>query len=260
MDFLRVEGELNFVEFLPRTDRLATMRSWYLGDKAVQNITPEEVLSDRASRVAYKTADPKRELVERVVDEHLMRATKIDFDPINYQRAGGAPPVMPTSFETQEDLRNGFRALTAPGTGFIEHVNGSGANVLYVRLKNYAGSGRFYAIVINRWHDNVNTMFGEDKRLNPAKDTIDFLPHSVGAYPNFFFVVEAGDVPDLLDMLKNFDGSETYRAKLQKYGISRADPRFWETYDWFQQQLDEQDPLNAGLYDLNRYYSVAAQD
>ena len=100
-------------------------------------------------------------------------------------------------------------------------------------------------------------MFGEDKRLDPSKDTIDFLPSSIGAYPNYFFVVEASDVAELLDMLKNFDGSEAYEAKLDKYGINRSDPLFWETYDWFQQQLDEADPLTAGLYDLNRYYPLA---
>jgi hypothetical protein len=36
--------------------------------------------------------------------------------------------------------------------------------------------------------------------------------------------------------------------------------RFWETYDWFQQQLNENDPVHAGLYDLNRYYSEALAD
>jgi hypothetical protein len=39
--------------------------------------------------------------------------------------------------------------------------------------------------------------------------------------------------------------------------VNRSDPKFWQTYDWFQQQLDEGDPLNAGLFDLNRYYPEA---
>ena len=33
------------------------------------------------------------------------------------------------------------------------------------------------------------------------------------------------------------DGSEPYMDKLFAYGINRSDPRFWETCDWFQQQL-----------------------
>jgi hypothetical protein len=259
MDLLRAEGELNFVEFLPPAQRLGTIESWYLGDGSIKDIRADEVLSQRGTRIAYETDDPKRELVEQVVDGHLLRTLGIGFDPIGYRRAGSEPPVMPTSFETVADLQNGLRALTAPGTGFIERINGSEANVLYVRLKNYAGADRFFTIVINRWHDNVSAMFGEDKRLDPTKDTIDFHLGSVGSYPNYFLVAEGADVPDLLDMLENFDDSEVYRAKLQKYGVNRSDLRFWQTYDWFQEQLDRLDPLNAGLYDLNRYYHLAVE-
>jgi hypothetical protein len=259
MDFLRVEGELNFVEFLPAARRLPTMRSWYLGDRAAENITPEEVLSDRETRIAYETDDPKRELIERVVDLHLRPDLKIEFDPINYLRSDAERPVMPTSFVTHEDIRNGFRALTAPGTAFIRHQNSSNVNVIYVRVKDVEGSDRLFSIVINRWHDNVNTMFGEDKRLDPSKDTIDFLPQSIGSYPNYFFVVEYEDLPDLFDMLENFEETPPYLDKLYRYGINRSDPRFWETYDWFQRKLDEADPLHAGLYDLNRYYPLALE-
>ncbi|WP_408997824.1 fatty acid cis/trans isomerase [Sulfurovum sp.] len=42
--------------------------------------------------------------------------------------------------------------------------------------------------------------------------------------------------------------------RLKKYFISRVDPKFWETFDWFQTQFNKADPLQAGLYDLNRYY------
>ena len=61
-------------------------------------------------------------------------------------------------------------------------------------------------------------------------------------------------------MLQNFDGSEAYVAKLDRYGVNRAEPNFWEVYDWFQARLDAADPLRAGRYDLNRYYPVAALD
>jgi hypothetical protein len=133
-------------------------------------------------------------------------------------------------------------------------------NVLYVRVRNYEGEDHFFSIVINRWHDNVNSLFGEASRLDPSKDTIDFLEGSIGSYPNYFLDLEGHEVPDLFDMLANFDGSEEYVAKIQKHGVNRADPKFWEVYDWFQARLDEADPLAAGLYDLNRYYPTAEPD
>ena len=111
--------------------------------------------------------------------------------------------------------------------------------------------------MINRWHDNVNALFKETSRLDATKDTIDFLPGSVGAYPNYFLDLEVEEIPDFFDLLQNFDGSPEYIEKIRKYGVNRADPEFWAMYDWFQKHFDESDPLHSGLYDLNRYYPMA---
>ena len=152
---------------------------------------------------------------------------------------------------------NGFRALTEPGTAFIRRNNDFGVNLFYIHFRNYRGQDYFISAVINRWHDNVNSMFGEKQFLDPAKDTIDFVEGSIGSYPNYFFVVEGSEIPDFFDMMANYDGSPDYYAKLLKYGINRSDPDFWQTYDWFQGWLDENHPLETGLYDLNRYYAEA---
>jgi len=256
MDYLRIEGELNFLEFLPREDRVSMLQSWYIGDRAIANVDHEAVRSRRETGVTFKTDDPKREFVERLVDEHFLESTGVGFDEINYTRNGVETP-MPRSFKTHEDVRNGLRALTAPGTGFIRHINKSEANVLFVRIRDYDGADRFFSIVINRWHDNVNALFKERSRLDATKDTIDFFRGSVGAYPNYFLDFAAAEIPDFFDMLQNFDGSPAYVEKVRNYGVNRADPEFWPMYDWFQERFDEADPLHAGLYDLNRYYPVA---
>ncbi len=257
MDYLRMEGELNFLEFLPSDTRLPMMRSWYLGDKAFKKVKYEEVFTDRETRVRFETEDPKREFIERVVNDHILEESGIHFDTLNYTRVGEPPVEMPRTFTTHEDILDGFRALTAPGTGFIRHMNGFGVNVIYLRVRDYQGSDRFVSIVINRWHDNVNELFRERDRLDPARDTIDFILGNVGSYPNYFFDVQAHELPDFFDMMKNFDGSDLYLDKARHYGINRADPRFWQTYDWFQEQLDQADPLQAGKLDLNRYYATA---
>jgi len=120
MDLLRVEGEFNFVELLPRADRLPIIYSWYLGDRAAENASPERLLTDRETRIEFQTDDPKRELLERIVDEHLLRSLGIEFDQMNFQRRDDETPVMPKVFETHADVVDGFRALTAPGTEFIK--------------------------------------------------------------------------------------------------------------------------------------------
>jgi len=42
--------------------------------------------------------------------------------------------------------------------------------------------------------------------------------------------------------------------KVKHYAISRSDEKFWDYYDWFQERFEKDDPMNVGLYDLNRYY------
>ena len=45
--------------------------------------------------------------------------------------------------------------------------------------------------------------------------------------------------------------------RLGRYGINRADERFWDAYDWFQKRFLEEEPVRGGLFDLNRYYYKA---
>ena len=257
MDYLRLEGELNFLQFLPRQDRLPTLREWYQGDHVFNAVEDPHLIMRRGTRVRFESDDTRRELIERIVDDHLLESTEINFDTINYSRADEPPVQMPSHYETHEDILDGFRALTAPGTGFIRHASEHGINVLYLRVRNYEGSDRAVTIVINRWHDNVNSVFGEDDRLDPAKDTIDFLSGLFGSYPNYFFDIDAEELPEFFEMMQNFDFTDVYRAKFHHFGINRADPRFREAYDWFQQRLDQQDPVQTGVLDLSRYYATA---
>ena len=256
MDYLRIEGELNFLEFMPQALRVSMLQSWYVGDRAIENVDHDLVRSNRPTKVHFKTDDPKRELLERLVASHFLPATGIAFDEINYNRSGREVP-MPTRFDTVDDIKNGFRALTKPGTAFIRHVHGYQANVLFVRVRDFKGADRSFTIVVNRWHDNVNSMFREADTLDPSKDTMDFIRGSIGSYPNFFLDVPADEPAEFFDLLANFDGSPDYVRKLWKYGVNRSDADFWEAYDFFQKRLDGDDPLHAGLYDLNRYYSKA---
>ena len=100
----------------------------------------------------------------------------------------------------------------------------------------------------------MNSLFFEKQRLDASKDTIDFHPGPIGFYPNYFLDVPAKELPDFFDMLENFDDSPAYVAKLDRYGVNRADPDFWTLYDWFQSKADELEPVQAGIFDLNRYY------
>jgi hypothetical protein len=251
MDALRVEGESNFLDFLPPEKRQEIMQSWYTGiDLKTMNYYP----STLPSKIPFATGEPKREFMEHLVKKHLLPATEIMFDPINYLSAGDAYPGMPEKYETREDYLRAFTALSRPGTPFVSLMNEHNANLAYVRIRMKKGKDIAGSIVINRWHDNVAFLLGEDARLNPAKDSADFIPGLIGSYPNYFVDVREEDLPDFFDLLANFKKSPKDMDRLAKYAINRADARLWDTYDWFQQRFYEDEPIEGGLFDLNRYY------
>ncbi len=262
MDYLRADAELNFLYFLPEPERLPILRSWYQTDRAIEHIDHQGVLTDRGTAIEFRTDDPQRELLERLIETNFLAEIGIDFDPINFRRAGEVAPAMPTTFRTEADLRAGMRALATTGTGFISHVTDSGVNLIYLRVGGLAGPkpDQVFTLIINRWHDNVNSLLLEFERLDPSKDTMHFLPGSLGSYPNYFFTVEARDLADFFAMLAEFDGSAAARAEFARFGIDRSDPNFWPTYDWFQSQFDAAEPVLAGRFDLNRYESRAHPD
>ncbi len=251
MDGLRVEGESYFLDFLPPEKRNELIRSWYL------KIDPEKIgyyPSELPAAIPFATTDPKREFVEQLVDRQLSPAVKITFDPINYLRAGESYPPLPQRFETTEDYLRAFRSLSQPGTPFIALVNNHNANLAYVRIRLKAGGDVAGSIVVNRWHDNVAFMLGEDGRLDQAKDNADFHRGLIGSYPNYFFDIREEELPDFFDLLAHYSQSPKDLARLAKYGINRGDDRFWESADWFQKRLMEEEPIRGGLFDLNRYY------
>ena len=251
MDALRVEGESNFLDFMPAEKRREIMQSWYKGvDLKKIDFYP----SGLPTGSDFTTSDPKREFMERFVARHLLPETGITFDPVNYLAAGANYPELPKAFKTRDDYLRAFTALSRPGTPFFSLINECNANLAYLRIRMKEGKDIAASIVINRWHDNVAFMLGEDGRLDPSKDSADFIFSLIGSYPNYFVDIREEDLPDFFDLLAHFTDSASDQKRIARYGVNRADDRLWETYDWFQKRFLEDEPVRGGLFDLNRYY------
>ena len=245
MNRLRVEGESYFLNLLPKEDRENIFKSWYIDSE------DDEIFyfSKNDSKKIYKKIDSKREFLESIIGK---------FDELNYVKANQRLSKPPKTYKTKEDYIDGFRSLISKGNRFISHVNDSHSNLAYLRVKNIPNEDdKVMSIVVNRWHDNVSFMFDEEDRLNSDKDEMNFIEGFIGSYPNLFLVVDYKDLPNFIDMLHNFDGSQKYKKRFMKYAIMRSDKDFWKHYDWFQNRFFKDNPHEAGLFDLNRYYYKA---
>lgn len=255
MDALRIEGESYFLDLMPAEKRKPMMAEWNIGSGS-KDLKYYPVTTP--ANMQFRTSEPKRELFEELVQNRL-KVEGIAFDQ-NYLPAGNKYADLPDSYNNIDDIIKGFIAVSAPGVSFFRHVADHNANVAWVRITNIPKmEDMVVSIVINRWHDNVRFLFRESSTLDPSKDNADFIKGFVSSYPNYFFVVDYTDLPDFLNILNDYNGSEDYVLRLEKYGINRAEKGFWEHYDWFQAAFNREQKQNSGIVDLNRYFYRAIE-
>jgi len=250
MDGLRREGEDNALRFMPEDKRMEIAKSIYIGAK-LGKYTKHVFASP--SGVVYKTDTPKREFLEHFIEKVLPKDRNISFDK-NYFKAGEALPELPSVYKSVDDYVQGFRAISVKGTNFIETVHDFNSNLAHMRIRVKDGDDVFMSIIVNRWHDNVAFLFSEAEQLDPSKDTADFFVGLMGSYPNYYYDVAEEDLPDFFNLIRYYVDNDENNRRLDKYSVDRNSPKFWETYDIFQKAFYKQDPISAGLFDLNRYY------
>ncbi len=257
MDTLRLEGESLFLNFMPQEQRMQMLDKWYTG---VSEDHVHYFPADMPSGIDFSSAEPKREFIEHLVKQHILSDTGIDFDKANYVGNGEEHPQLPAQYQTNADYLQGFRAISKPGTAFFKAITDNQFNLAYVRIRRPDDKDFVFTIVVNRWHDNVAFLFSENKTFEHEKDQANFIRGFVGSYPNIFLDLKVEEVPEFFKLIASFSGSKEEITRMRKYIVNRANEDFWERYDWFQQRFKEDQPVQSGLFDLNRYYYRAVTD
>ena len=251
MDRLRIEGESNFLEFLPKKSRVDYFNSWYEGWLA--QYLSVYIPSNNNVNIQYKSNDYKKEFVEK-----LFAHTNTKKDPINFIENGYKKTPIKKVYQTKQEIEDSFKSFTLPNSSeFIKSFNNKESNLAFIKIELNSGENLVYTLVINRWHKNVALLFDEESRLDATKDRINIVRGLIGSYPNAFIIIKQDKLDDFFDLLQNYDDNEVNNKKLLDYVINRANPNFWEVFDWFDAEFKKQDSLEYGLFDLNKYISQA---
>ena len=254
MDRLRIEGESNFLEFLPKESREEYFDSWYIGWLAQYKSV--YIPSDTNVNIKYSTKNYKKEFVEKIFNYIDIKKDSINFIESNYKKTN-----IKEIYTSKEEIEETFKSLTLPNSSeIIKHFTDNKSNLAYIRIQMNSGENLIYTFVINRWHKNVALLFDEESRLDPTKDRINFIKGFIGSYPNIFVNVKQDDLSEFFNLLENYEDTDLNKKKIFKFAVNRANPKFWEVSDWFNNEFKKQDPLNYGLFDLNRYISTAINE
>jgi hypothetical protein len=234
MDFLRMEGEADFLMFLPPKERKQLIDLWYRGVSggSKEAVTHELEGFPGAPRIAYRTSDPEKELFA------LIEA-----------RAGRTAPH---AFDLDRVEDASTRSLLVR----LHKVRGGPASLLpemsFVTVTAPDGSRAHFTILRDSGHTNVAHLFHEEARRVPAEDELTVVRGFLGAYPNALFEVSRKDLPAFVDAVAALDGEAAYGELRKRFGVSRASEHFWTYSDQINADHAKQDGLAAGLFDYNR--------
>jgi len=114
-----------------------------------------------------------------------------------------------------------------------------------------------YTLVRNKAHTNVAFMLDEEKRREPDKDTLTVYRGLLGSYPNFMFNVPLDRIEAFSTALYAVRTREQFMQVVRTYGLSRTHPEIWNHFHWFVEYMRRNSPVEAGIYDMNRYKKVA---
>jgi len=232
MDFMRMEGEDNFLAFLPVDKRKEIMDSWYVGIRTGMDErigAPMEWL-DVEVVTGYQTDDPQRELYRHIEN----RLGTLTGGPDNLNRCEQGPCTDEYVSSIEKEASDAMHRIAG--------ISGEALRVFpdaaFVRIKTATPETDLaYTLIRNKAYLSVTSLLANVKKRDQhdnEDDTLTVIQGPEGSYPNFFFVVTPEELDDFANHCINIRTSDDYERFVGTYGIRRTSDRFWETADWFQ--------------------------
>ena len=234
MDFMRIEGETNFLALLPKDARQPLADNWYRDARSDSKKWVARSLEALrfGTGISYRTADPQREL-------YGMLSARLA-PVLNRQYALDPLP--------DAALRSALQQLAAVRGASLSWL--PEASVL--RVDNAPGAPQYFTLLRNTGHLNVTHLAREKAELAPAENTLTVVPGFIGAYPNAIYRATPAELTGLTAAIAGLGSEVDYRAMADRFAIRRTSDRFWPTSDALMQAVRQTDPHTAALLDYSR--------
>ncbi len=237
MDFMRMEGEFNFLTLLPQKHRKKIWTHWYRdADDDVQKFMDEyNTHFHQETGLVYQTETPKKELFEKL-RKHLSPVLNTDYDLPKEKRLNGKPDQVAAQLKRLSQMKG--QALSWLPQTVLLHIEGIDSPI--------------FSLVHNNGMSNVSELFFEKLRRKPEEDTLTVGRGFLGDYPNAFYRVKPSSLGDFVQAVESLSSQSDYTDLATRFGIRRTDPGFWAHSDFLNASYKKVNPITAGLLDYSR--------
>lgn len=235
MDFLRMEGESNFISLLPSQARIPVRDHWYrnASDDVKNFVYGDDFSSLAETSIDYKTSDPQQELYS------LLRGRVSGSLAHDHDLTSVSDKKIRQKMQALQDTIQGEMLPVLPQNSILQVQQGT-------RLS-------WFTLVNNSAYSNLSELVGQDKRRLPAEDTLTVVPGIVGAYPNAFFSVKEEELEAFTMAMAALRTEVDYTVFAGRYAVRRTDPGFWSFSDALHAAYRQAEPVTSGMLDYNRF-------
>lgn len=257
-DLIRNGSEVNFLRLLPAKDREKAYQSWYKSAAKIKTeITYRKLDNESPTDIPFVTDNPYREVLEGFLDKYPKLTKKQD--AIN--RCDG---YCDDGIDSKEDVKEGKnKNIENEINHSLSKIAGIPAKELqaikwlpevsFLRVELPNNQILAYSLLRNRSHSSVSFLLGEELRYEEKLDTLTIIPQLIGSYPNLMFKVKSDDVDSFVTNLTQVKTETNFETLIDKWGVRRMSPVFWDVLHGFTKHMKETNPLESGVYDINRY-------
>ncbi|NWD43572.1 fatty acid cis/trans isomerase [Pseudomonas yamanorum] len=251
-DLIRNGAEQNFLRLMPADSRDDFLDDWYQNSGKVKLWMDYEAIDDdKPTGLKLDEKDPKRDFANQL----LARYGDLNASPDPINRCISAYCSRPGIDPALQDAEQALSRLTnrpAAGLKVIDLL----PEATMLRIETRSGKREMYSLLRNRAHSNVAFMLGEAYRYQPGLDTVTIYPGVLSSYPNFMFNIPAEQVPAFVAAMENAKDANRFEKIVDRWGIRRSHPQFWQYFHDLSQYLHETTPLEEGVLDMNRYENL----
>ncbi len=252
-DLIRNGSETNFLRFIPAASRQAIYDNWYQSSAKIKTeIVYHELDVETPSNINYSSKNEKRELLQTLLREYPELTGS--GDPINRcqqdcEERSKSPP--------NERIAQAFRKIAAIPASTLSGIKYL-PEVSFIRINlddattDTKDKFLVYTLLRNRRHSSVAFLLLESLRYQENLDSLTVLPGPVSSYPNLILQIKLSEADEFVNAFRNINSKDAFEKFTQRFAVGRMNPQFWNIFHSFKQYLQSTEPLQAGIYDMNR--------